>query len=916
MKSFSTFRRSTGVLLVLWAVLCGHSDVAAQEPEQLPLFLRFDGGGVDNIVKAVQWSPDGRTLYVAGWNKTVQIYRFDEETQKFVYTPRQNFRIPIDAGRSGMIEAMLVSPNGRTLVVAGSAWSGIPAAATAWLWPRSAATETDWRQTGTIYVFDTVTRDCRVLRGHQGGVRQLAFIDNGGEPTKLVSLGFEYAGQKISQSVRMWSLETGGEMSQPLLIPHVLIPPSTDIPPRIQAWETSTAEVQVAVGAWKVEGSNPVSDLLIWNPADAADPRRLTAAPVALALQVTGRGTARKLFCGGIGPARLLSVGDGQRASSQSLAGSSAELTPFAAENLPDKAGLPQQRLAIVSVRGLSGGDKEYSLSVLEGTKLRPAGVLWVNRPIAPLATAPTTEPAISVSPNGQFLAVAGSSNNEVRIYTLNEALSLKSPAGELKPMQILTGRSLMPDSVVFAQKEQNIGIAVGTRLQTSLRSVSHGQAIPAETVVFDAEERSVRSDSSGWTALRPDAGGWTTRAARDRHTVEVSHGSSAPRLLRVPPSFRAEGFDEEVSAHAVCPALGDNPALAAVATHVQGEPFIHLFAAESGQCLRMLKGHERRITDLAFSADGRFLVSAALDGTVRGWLVEDLGSETIGHVGWLRGLMAKSVGDQVQVETVEAGSAAAQADVRAGDVVTGIVSSGQLSALATAAQFYSRISQTPPGSDRNVVLRLLRGTQSLDASVTLEQGADVREPLFSMLLSDPSAENAAGTHEWIVWSPLGQFDVLGPQLEQRLGWHINTGNDQAPVSFSSIDQFRERFLHEGLLKQLLQRAQAEVRKAVPPEMRLSLTTSGGEMAFPNYDDELVLREPDGQLILSFENQTGEFVSDAEWSAATQAVRPFSAVERDLWTAPVSATDLGRTQPMLANSVCTPSTKARAPARS
>ena len=160
-----------GSLLLLTLTLCTGSPTAAQDAEPLPLILQYDAGGIDNIVKAIQWSADGKTLYAAGWNKVVQVYHLDEATQEFRYLPQQNFRIPVATGRSGIIEAMVVSASGRTLVVAGSAWSGVSSTSTGYVWPRSSGGEKDWQQIGSIYVFDTVTRACRVFRGHKGAVR-------------------------------------------------------------------------------------------------------------------------------------------------------------------------------------------------------------------------------------------------------------------------------------------------------------------------------------------------------------------------------------------------------------------------------------------------------------------------------------------------------------------------------------------------------------------------------------------------------------------------------------------------------------------------------------------------------------------------------------------------------------------------
>ena len=104
-----------GSLLLLTLILCPGSPTAAQDAEPLPLILRFDAGGIDNIVKSIQWSPDGKTLYTAGWNKVVQVYRLDEATQDFHYMPQQNFRIPVEAGRSGIIDDFVILPTTSTI---------------------------------------------------------------------------------------------------------------------------------------------------------------------------------------------------------------------------------------------------------------------------------------------------------------------------------------------------------------------------------------------------------------------------------------------------------------------------------------------------------------------------------------------------------------------------------------------------------------------------------------------------------------------------------------------------------------------------------------------------------------------------------------------------------------------------------
>ncbi|PVV00597.1 hypothetical protein BB560_005016 [Smittium megazygosporum] len=46
----------------------------------------------------------------------------------------------------------------------------------------------------------------------------------------------------------------------------------------------------------------------------------------------------------------------------------------------------------------------------------------------------------------------------------------------------------------------------------------------------------------------------------------------------------------------------------------------IRVFDAENGTMVRIFSGHRNRITDIAFSPDGRWLVSSSLDSTIRTW--------------------------------------------------------------------------------------------------------------------------------------------------------------------------------------------------------------------------------------------------------------------------------------------------------
>src|SRR5437762_2329983 len=65
--------RHSGAMVVLLALAC--VAVAAEPPEQ-PI-LRLEPDGPLTFVTSLAYSPDGRTLYEAGWDKIVRVWRQD-----------------------------------------------------------------------------------------------------------------------------------------------------------------------------------------------------------------------------------------------------------------------------------------------------------------------------------------------------------------------------------------------------------------------------------------------------------------------------------------------------------------------------------------------------------------------------------------------------------------------------------------------------------------------------------------------------------------------------------------------------------------------------------------------------------------------------------------------------------------------
>lgn len=60
----------------------------------------------------------------------------------------------------------------------------------------------------------------------------------------------------------------------------------------------------------------------------------------------------------------------------------------------------------------------------------------------------------------------------------------------------------------------------------------------------------------------------------------------------------------------------------------------LRLFDVEVGRLVRVFQGHTDRVTDLCFSEDGKLLLSAAMDATVRVWDVVAAKQMDSMHVG------------------------------------------------------------------------------------------------------------------------------------------------------------------------------------------------------------------------------------------------------------------------------------------
>ena len=255
------------------------------------------------------------------------------------------------------------------------------------------------------------------------------------------------------------------------------------------------------------------------------------------------------------------------------------------------------------------------------------------------------------------------------------------------------------------------------------------------------------------------------------------------------------------------------------------------------GRLLHECRGHQGAIMGVAPSADGRYLLTASADMTLRIWNIDH--QQHPSYTGL--GVYLKQVDEGLRVTGfVSHAPALLDGRLRRGDVI--------LSAGSEKDDLHpvKDVQDLAVGKGETIWLNVQR--EGNDTPMLFDIAGDTfriyrdLDPLLSLFFAGD---------DWIAWTPQGYY-AASPGGERLMGWHLNNGLEKL-ASFYPAAQFRKQFYRPDVIKLLLKTGsvQAALKEAgttgpvqsiaasLPPEVRI---VSPSEPIVTAEDAEITVR--------------------------------------------------------------------------
>ncbi|MCA9023590.1 MAG: hypothetical protein KDA86_00115 [Planctomycetaceae bacterium] len=390
---------------------------------------------------------------------------------------------------------------------------------------------------------------------------------------------------------------------------------------------------------------------------------------------------------------------------------------------------------------------------------------------------------AVTISPNGQFLATHADDSQDVLVFRLIDGAGqlIPKPLSGQPPIR-LHSRADRVTRVAFkkpqpGQPTYQIGF-----------STSPDRQILSEFDFSGPDLRRFAGPAPVETYITPDtfAAGWqAVRAENGQVVVLVQNGRE---VSRIPLNAKRQGEFE--GHYCIIPDGQGRPFAVAIGTTNQNGIYAYSLPVQGQppRLLRYFRDHNGEILSVGVSHDGRFLVSGSEDQTIKVWSLAGLANVNPAFPqSSIWGADFGLEGGQVVVRNVLNMGIAYGRQLRDGDVIAAMQFG--LENANGPGQMKAVLDQREPWEP--VVLTVNRGGQ-LQKPVVIVPGW---EPLMTLLVDQRD--------EWALFTPEGFYDASVAEGQTLFGWQINRGRNYTP-RFLSAETLQKDFERPDLLRNLL----------------------------------------------------------------------------------------------------------------